>query len=148
MNDSVGESLVMNKISFWDVVRFAWHHPSILELCLYKKHDKRIDELIDYLIDNIHRIKHVTRNDYVLSLSIDGNTYHIWRSNRFYAYMTDCSAAHGEKTRYCECKDLWSDRRPSLKHAIAFYWYFDGPERPVQVKKPESFILAKQEKKA
>ena len=57
-------------------------------------HDKRCDELIQYLLDNKDRVTtHFARFEdlnffYNLVLRIDGNEYSFWIANKWYAYLS------------------------------------------------------------
>lgn len=130
------------KTSYWDVVKFCLRHPTLLQSRLYHPHDKRIDALIEYLIDNIQYVKCVKRTNYYLVLSINNITYEFWMDNRYYAYL-----AYGNGGLVgngpLRLNPLWKSKCASLRHAVAFYLYFDEPtqHRPVGEPEPASYIL-------
>lgn len=119
----------MDKISLWDVVKFCLRNPSLLMSVIQYRHDKCVDKLIEYLIDNINGVKVIQRNAYYLCLTVQGCLYEFWRTNRYYAYLTIGKGAPIDKGGICYTvtKRLWDGKRPSLKHAVAFYQYLDGP---------------------
>ena len=120
----------MDKISLWDVVKFCLRNPSLLMSVIPYRHDKRVDRLIKYVIDNIADVKVVQRNAYYLCLTVHGCLYEFWRTNRYYAYLTSGKGApiDIDGIHYTVTKKLWDGKRPSLKHAVAFYLYLDGPD--------------------
>lgn len=102
-------------LPFFEKLKIVARHPSFLLLFLYR-HDHRIDDLIDYLVEGFERITAIEKTDYRIILKIDGNSYEIWATNRFYAYATKID---------CNCRKSVYDRRPSLSHALLFWYVFD-----------------------
>lgn len=136
----------MNKISLWDVVKFCLRHPTLLLSRLYHPYDKRIDALIEYLIDNIQHVKVVERTNYYLVLAVNSSTYEFWMENRYYAYLAYGNGGlvgNGSP----RLNPLWKSKCASLRHAVAFYLYFDEPtqHRPVAKPEPASYILSAEE---
>lgn len=102
-------------LPFFEKLKIVARHPSFLLLFLYR-HDHRIDDLIDFLVDGFERITSIEKTDYRIIIKIDGNAYEIWATNRFYAYATKID---------CNYRNSVSDRRPSLSHALLFWFVFD-----------------------
>lgn len=100
---------------FFEKLKIVARHPSFLLLFLFR-HDHRIDDLIDFLVEGFERITSIEKTDCRISLKIDGNSYEIWAANRFYAYATRID---------CNRRNTVSERRPSLSHALLFWYVFD-----------------------
>ena len=111
-----------------DVIKAIIAHPSFLLLVFqpWNRLDKRIDELIEYILTNADRIGKIERTGYRVTIAIGEYAYSFWRANRFYAYLTNCD-------RYVKDEDgdwryscsLWEGRRPSLLNAVKFWLAFD-----------------------
>lgn len=135
----------MHPVSIKEVALFALRHPSLLMWAIDWRHDKRIDELIEFLLENLRYIKVLHRDESHLILAVDGCTYHFWQLSRFYDYLTYGEGAPVVTDRRGGVKDLWCGGRPSLKHAYLFYQYFAGPRKVESKKEPATYILSKQE---
>ena len=135
----------MNHISFWDVVKFALRHPSLLLWAIDFRHDKRIDELIEFLFRQSGFVKVLYRDETTLCLSVEGCSYRFWRLQRFHDYLTYCDGAHAVTTLCGKMEPIWDHARPSLKHAYLFDRYFVGPRKTKPREVPHTFILSRQE---
>ena len=102
-------------LPFFEKLKIVARHPSFLLLFLYR-HDHRIDDLIDFLMEGFERITSIEKTSCRLVIKIDGNSYEIWAANRFYAYATRID---------CNWRNTVSERRPSLSHALLFWYVFD-----------------------
>ncbi len=103
-------------LTFWQKLKIVARHPSFLELPVMFKHDSRIDELIEYLVDGFERVTSIEQTRFRIVIGIDGNSYAVWASNRFYAYATDIDVNH---------INIVSRKRPSFSHALLFWYVFD-----------------------
>lgn len=103
------------QLTFWQKLKIVARHPSFLLLFLYR-HDHRIDDLIDYLVEGYERATSIEKTNYRIIIEIDGNSYEIWAANRFYAYTTRIDRNY---------RNAVAERRPSLSHALLFWYVFD-----------------------
>lgn len=127
------------KISTLDVVKFCLRHPSLLSLAINYRHDKRIDELVEFLVNNRERCEKVSLTKYTVDIEIGYFRYSLWRANRFCAYLSSGGGVR-KLNRFCPYNTLWTNKRPSLRHAVAFYKAFDSD----QIDDLQSFILSKE----
>ena len=54
------------------------------------KTSKRVNELIQYLLDNKNRVEIESYEDCFIVLKIDGNLYAFWIFGRYCAYLSRC----------------------------------------------------------
>lgn len=113
----------------FEIIKTVLRHPTFLLLVLppFNRPDRRINELIYYLIDNTDRIKEIQRAEYETIVEIDGVAYALWRANRFYAYLSQGKRyVKDENGNWRFDCTLWSESRPSLAAAVQFYLVFDS----------------------
>lgn len=110
---------------------------------------KRVDELIQYLLNNKNRVEIEHYEDCFIVLKIDGNLYSFWIYGRYFAYLSRC----------CNCKNvkypslgqsIYQDEMPSRILCKQFYETFEKPifdelKRLAREEKTKSLILPSKE---
>ena len=110
---------------------------------------KRVNELIQYLLDNKDRVEIENYDDFYLVLSIDGNLYSFWIYGRYYAYLAHCYNCR--ETEFPNLGPLlYEYEMPSRSLCKQFYETFERPvidelKRLAREKKTKSLILPSKE---
>ena len=104
--------------------------------------DPRIDELIEYLLENSDRVIAHYRNEYWLYLAIDGNLYRFWIENKFYAYLAIGDLVAANEKGHIVITPLWYHAFPEISNAFKFLKQFDIPSEDLYKpdKGPDTFI--------
>lgn len=119
---------------------------SIIRNC---RTSKRVNELIQYLLDNKNRVEVEHYEDYYIVLKIDGNLYSFWIYGRYFAYLNRCWNC--EEAKYPPLGQLiYQDEMPSRILCKQFYETFEKPiieelKRLSQEEKAKSLILPSRE---
>lgn len=104
--------------------------------------DSRIDELIEYLLENSDRVIAHYRNEYWLYLAIDGNLYRFWIENKFFAYLSIGDLVSMNEKGEIVVTPLWYRAFPKVINAYKFLKQFDIPSEGLYKpdKGPDTFI--------
>ena len=104
--------------------------------------DPRIDELIEYLLENSDRVIAHYRSDCWLYLAIDGNLYRFWIENKFFAYLSIGDLVSTNEKGELVVTSLWYRAFPKVINAYKFLKQFDIPSEDLYKpdKGPDTFI--------
>ena len=115
------------------------------------KTSKRVNELIQYLIDNKDRVEIENYEDCSIVLRIDGNLYSFWTHGRYYAYLSRCWNCREAKHPLFG-PFVYENEMPSRSLCKRFYETFEKPiidelKRLERAEKTKSLILPPREVK-
>lgn len=110
---------------------------------------KRVDELIQYLLDNKNRVEIESYDEPYIVLKIDGNLYSFWIGGRYSAYLSRCWNCR--ESRWPNLgKLIYENELPSRSLCKQFYETFERPiidelKRLAREEKTKSLILPSKE---
>ena len=110
---------------------------------------KRVNELIQYLLNNKNRVEIERYDNYHIVLKIDGNLYSFWTYGRYFAYLSRCWNC--KEVKYPSLGQLiYQDEMPSRILCKQFYetfekLFFDELKRLAREEKIKSLILPPKE---
>lgn len=106
---------------------------------------KRVNELIQYLLDNKNRVEIESYEDCFIVLKIDGNLYAFWIFGRYFAYLSRCWNCE-EANLPTFGRLIYEKEMPSRTLCKQFYETFERPvidelKRLAREEKTKSLIL-------
>lgn len=110
---------------------------------------KRVNDLIQYFLDNKDRVEIENYDDAALVLKIDGNLYSFWIFGQYSDYLCRCWNCTNAKLPYYG-RLIYENEMPSRKLCKQFYETFEKPiieelKRLAREEKTKSLILPSKE---